>query len=98
MLKIRPHHLNCMPWFIGKGYSDDFCENMQKIKARIENGEPYTLVYEADDICALCPNLINGVCKDNDKVLRYDRLSVDETDISKICPDCQWYEICSRFQ
>lgn len=96
MLKIRPHHLNCMPRFIGKGYSDDFCRNMQKIKTRIENGEPYVLVYETDDICAYCPNLISGVCKDNDKVLRYDRLSVNETDISKICSDCQWYEICKK--
>lgn len=85
-----------MSRFVGKGYSDDFCRNMQKIKARIENGESYTLVYEADDICAHCPNLIGGVCKDNDKVLRYDRLSADETDISKICFDCQWYAICKK--
>lgn len=96
MLRIRPHHLNCMPRFIGKGYSNDFCRNMQKIKVRIENGEPYTLVYEADDICVHCPNLIDGECKDNDKVLCYDRLSANETDISKICPDCQWYEICKK--
>lgn len=85
-----------MPRFVGKGYSDEFCRNMQKIKARIENGEPYALVYEADDICAHCPNLTDGVCKDNDKVLCYDRLSVNETDIAKICSDCQWYAICKK--
>lgn len=96
MLKIRPHHLNCMPRFIGKGYSENFCKNMAQIKAQIENGEPYELVYEADDICAHCPNLVNGVCKDNDKVLRYDRLSINEKDISKICFDCKWYEICKK--
>lgn len=96
MLKIRPHHLNCMPRFIGKGYSDAFCRNMQEIKACIENGEPYTLVYESDDICAHCPNLMDGVCKDNDKVLRYDRLSMNEKAISKICFDCQWYDLCKK--
>jgi len=96
MLRIRPHHLNCMPRFIGKGYSKAFCENMHKIKTRIENGELYTLVYEADDICAYCPNLVNGVCRDEDKVQRYDRLSGAEKDISKICFDCRWYGLCKK--
>lgn len=96
MLKIRPHHLNCMPRFAGKGYSKEFCENMQKIKARFHGGEEYVLVYEADDICSSCPNLVNGICRDEKKVAVFDRLSVSENRIDKICADCQWYAICKK--
>lgn len=31
MLKIRPHHILCMKAYIGKGYSQKFNENMEKI-------------------------------------------------------------------
>lgn len=96
MLKIRPHHLNCIPRFKGIGYSEDFCRNLYKIKKHIESGEKYEIVFSADDVCACCPNLVNGVCIDEEKVSRYDRLSYksDKNDISKICLDCKWYEIC----
>lgn len=98
MLRIRPHHLNCIPRFEGKGYSEAFCENMKKIQQQIKNGEKFKLVFEADDICAACPNLINGVCKEEEKVGRYDKLTMENNgkDISEICADCKWYYICGQ--
>ena len=62
------------------------------------NGEAYEIVSEADDVCRFCPNLINGVCRDNEKVCRFDTLTekFGTGDISKICADCQWYAICKK--
>lgn len=96
MLRLRPHHLNCIPRFQGRGYSDEFCENMNKIKARFDSKEEYKLVFGADDVCRCCPNLINGVCKDEAKVSVFDKLSISEKDISKICSSCQWYSMCKK--
>lgn len=92
----------CIPRFIGEGYSKEFCKNMQKIKSQIA-AENYELVDECDDLCAFCPNNINGICKDNNKVSQYD-IKVRET-LEKggkpfpkdICTDCRWYYICSEF-
>ncbi len=66
---------------------------MHKIKERIESGAEYEIVFSADDVCAFCPNLIDGVCIDEEKVLRYDRLSIQKKDISEICADCGWYDM-----
>lgn len=96
MLRIRAHHLNCIPRFKGNGYSEEFCRNMHKIKERIERGAEYEIVFSADDVCAFCPNLIDGVCIDEEKVLRYDKLSIQKKDISEICADCGWYDICKN--
>lgn len=30
------------------------------------------IVFSADDLCAHCPNMIEGLCKDNEKVSNYD--------------------------
>lgn len=98
MLRLRAHHLNCIPRFNGKGYSEEFCKNMKSIKNRFLNGEAYEIVKGTDDVCAFCPNLIDGACRDYEKVSRYDRLT-DEfgiNDISKICSDCEWYNLCKK--
>lgn len=98
MLRLRAHHLNCIPRFKGAGYSREFCKNMESIKSRLENGEEYEFVAGADDVCLACPNLVNGICKSSEKVERYDRLTqkYGTADISKICSDCEWYSICKK--
>lgn len=102
MIKIRYHHLMCIPRFTGKGYSEEFCKNMQTVKNEIEYNN-YQLVEECDEICSHCPNNIKGVCKDNDKVSLYDAMvkqSIEdgiEPLPENICSDCQWYSICKNF-
>ena len=44
---------------------------MHKIKERIESGAEYEIVFSADDVCAFCPNLIDGVCIDEEKLVFY---------------------------
>lgn len=100
-MKIRYHHLMCIPRFRGEGYSESFCENMQKLKALI-NTESYELVENCDDVCAYCPNNIGGICKDSDKVRQYDHKVKTAIEQGKtpepkdICSDCKWYCICSK--
>lgn len=96
MLRLRVHHLNCIPRFQGRGYSDEFCDNMQKIRKRFDDGEEYIIVSDADDVCKACPNLRDGVCRDEEKVSLYDTLSMSENSIDKICTDCKWYTICKK--
>lgn len=102
-IKLRYHHLMCLPRFQGKGYSDDFCKNMQAVKDSVAN-DNYELVSGCDDICRHCPNMINGICVDEEKVGKYD-IAVREA-ISKgitptpseICSDCKWYYICRNVE
>ena len=35
---IRPHHLLCMRYFQGCGYSDEFTENMRYVISNLKNG------------------------------------------------------------
>ena len=99
MMKIRYHHLMCIPRYKGEGYSREFCENLERVKASIE-AENVTYVDCCDDICLFCPNNENGICKENEKVSRYDALVKekvlkDEELLPKeICSDCCWFDIC----
>ncbi|MCX7942286.1 MAG: DUF1284 domain-containing protein [Dictyoglomaceae bacterium] len=54
-MKIRGHHLLCILHFEGKGYSQEFVENMRLIKERLENNEKFLLFIGEDDICIKCP-------------------------------------------
>lgn len=100
---IRYHHLMCIPRYTGKGYSEDFCENMEKIKNEIAESH-YELTDKCDDICKHCPNNSGGICLDEDKVKRYD----DKVKAAlknkqpllpeRICSDCKWFYICKDIE
>jgi len=71
--RLRPHHGLCLPFFRGKGYSGAFVENMTAVKTAMEENPVIELVRGGDDICAACPNFLQGKCRDEEKVARYDR-------------------------
>ena len=58
--------------FVGKGYSEEFTVNMSRVIAALHGGEKLVLTDGADDICTACPFNNDGVCKDIEKVNRYD--------------------------
>ncbi len=70
---IRPHHLMCIEFFVGKGYSDEFTANMHKVIKYLTTDPLLTVTAKADGICTKCPNMIDGACKTRDKVDRYDK-------------------------
>ena len=71
-MKLRAHHLLCLPNFIGEGYSDGFTANMAAQKRRLAAEGVFTLAESADDICAACPHRRGGDCASREKVRRYD--------------------------
>lgn len=102
-IKIRYHHLMCIPRYKDEGYSKAFCDNLAKIKAELSSND-FILVDTCDDVCKFCPNNKNAVCADNEKVSRYDalvkeKMSKGEVPLPKeICSDCCWYDICSEIE
>lgn len=98
-IKIRYHHLMCIPRFTGKGYSEKFCENLQHVRQLLKQSD-YTLVDYCDNICMCCPSNIEGKCANEEKVSKYDNLVKIRLDKGQkflpkdICFDCCWYNIC----
>jgi hypothetical protein len=55
-VRLRGHHLICLQFFRGEGYSDEFVENLTALLARLATA-PAEVVTVADDVCAACPDL-----------------------------------------
>lgn len=55
-MKIRGHHLLCLLHFEGKGYNDEFVNNMFRVLYSLENGVEFSLIIGIDDICRCCPH------------------------------------------
>ena len=73
-IKLRPHHLLCQEFFVGHGYSEEFVRNLDSIIQELRTNNPIVEIIDTnDDVCKCCPNLINGKCKDIDKVKVYDQ-------------------------
>lgn len=67
-----------MQFFIGKGYSSGFTANMTVIHEKLKAEDPQIqLISGTDIICEKCPNTTNGICKTQEKVLRYDAAIAD---------------------
>lgn len=74
---MRAHHALCAGFFTGHGYSEDFTRNMERVLAALNEGAPILLCEGADAICAACPGLECGMCRDSGKVVRYDAATLD---------------------
>ena len=55
-IRLRPHHLVCLQFFRGEGYSAPFVANLDRVLACLAD-EPALVVGGADDVCAFCPEL-----------------------------------------
>ncbi|MCX7815958.1 MAG: DUF1284 domain-containing protein [Syntrophales bacterium] len=82
VLRLRGHHLFCLQFFKGEGYSKGFVENLRKIVGRW-GGEKAVLVNGADDVCKECPHLADGGCAyfGEDKIREEDRLALSLLDL-----------------
>lgn len=66
--KLRGHHLICLNFFRGEGYSEDFVENIYSVIKK----ETVEIVRGADDVCARCPYLKEGKCSEYDDIMLQD--------------------------
>lgn len=70
-MKLRPHHLMCTQGYSGKGYSQNFVDNMDYVTNILRNDKNtlIDLVFSTDDICNSCPNMLGvDLCNTNNKV------------------------------
>lgn len=70
VLRLRPHHINCLFFYEGKGYNQSFIDNMDAIVTRLKSFPDQLIVLEKnhDSLCHCCPNRENGVCTSADSV------------------------------
>ena len=61
-MNIRAHHLLCMRYFKGKGYSKEFISNFYKVIKKLENNPIIKVINYPDIICSSCPHNVNGKC------------------------------------
>jgi hypothetical protein len=61
MARLRGHHLICLHFYNGKGYSEAFIANLERVVARAE-AYGVEVCRGADDICSACPSLDLGRC------------------------------------
>lgn len=84
-IKIRPHHLLCVPRFYGGGYNKEFGENLKKICFDIRKNPTLKIkvARECDDICAKCPYKKENICKKTPK-LNYWIIKLDNKVLKKL--------------
>lgn len=62
MIRLRGHHLICLHFLRGEGYSQEFVENLKDVVRRATEGKEIEVVEGADDICRACPKLQEEKC------------------------------------
>ena len=96
-LSLRGHHLLCLKGFQGYGYDENFTKNMTEVNSlRKQPQTTISLTNSPDDICKACPNLNNGLCKDqwHDKnIVQMDDEVLKKLDISKEYDSIELFEI-----
>lgn len=73
-IKLRAHHGLCIAFFEGKGYDNNFVENMKNIIITLNQNPNVTIVTDEDIACVACPNNKNGICDCIEKVDKYDKM------------------------
>lgn len=108
MPELRGHHLICLHFFDGKGYSETFTGNLRNI-INMTGHSPVEICSGPDEVCSKCPYLKDTTCdysinaerdiRDMDsRALELLNLSPGERvgweDISKSVPHIfiEWYE------
>ncbi|MBI4685996.1 MAG: DUF1284 domain-containing protein [Nitrospirae bacterium] len=68
---MRGHHLICLHFFNGKGYSEEFIKSLRETLENV-NRVGFEICKGPDDICRKCPYLENG------EICAYDEQSDEE--------------------
>lgn len=69
---LRPHHGLCTSFFVGKGYSSDFTNNMSAIIKLLNRNNPVVRLSDSYDIiCKDCPH-IDKDCGEDSLAAKYD--------------------------
>lgn len=85
--EFRAHHILCTSLYEGKGYSNEFCDNMGAVVNRLRShpDEKFRIVAKPDLICANCPNQTkDGTCSQNaNRVVEKDRRVMERFELKE---------------
>ncbi|WP_147109607.1 DUF1284 domain-containing protein [Tateyamaria sp. syn59] len=76
-VRLRAHHLLCVLTYVGKGYTPAFVANLDRMAARLSDGEDMLIVEGPDDICAPLLEGGDGHCH-TASVRRRDQIALAE--------------------
>ena len=80
-VELRGHHLICLQFYRGEGYSASFVDNLDGVLARLAD-EPALVTARADAVCSACPELgADGVCAGDVEISRIDALASSLLDV-----------------
>jgi hypothetical protein len=84
--ELRGHHLICLQFYRGEGYSGEFVTNLQRVRDAAVH-TPALVVSGPDDVCAACPGLgADRTCRHPEtgeaEALRIDSLALQLVDVA----------------
>lgn len=85
MLNLRPHHINCIYFYRGLGYSKEFVENMDKVVGKLKSDEDIKIKFTkgCDQLCECCPNkLTSNKCNTDEKVEKMDSRTISKYNLN----------------
>ncbi|AGK60794.1 hypothetical protein Asulf_00783 [Archaeoglobus sulfaticallidus PM70-1] len=94
-MRARGHHLICLHFFKGEGYTEEFVDNLKSFLENVRKQE-IEIVVGADDVCIACPNLEDGICnKGEEDIMELDLLAMN---LLKVKPGDRvgWAEVESK--
>lgn len=100
-LRLHPHHCICILNYEGKGYSEEFNENMGRIVKSLASDTVIKLSCTPDCVCSACKNRVEGSGKDRigcsfaEKVSRYDSALLKVIGFSE-GDEVEWGELRKR--
>lgn len=86
---LRPHHALCILSFRGKGYSDEFIDNMYKMIDELEKNPNVFVRSLPDSVCTSCKNELpvtdtnKAGCRFCDKVEKYDKIVLSKLNLTE---------------
>lgn len=86
MIRLRPHHLLCFQSYVGRGYSSEFRDNMDRVYRQLKSrpGQAIEIIFGLDEICRFCPsNIGNEYCESQEKVAEIDRKTIEFLDLKE---------------
>lgn len=95
MIRLRPHHALCLRHFVGKGYSQEFVQNMTALHERLNGGnrQMVQIIMHRDSVCVACPHDVDFACESEEKVQRLDRAVADACGL-RSGQWISWQELC----
>ncbi len=78
---LRPHHLTCLFFYVGKGYSEAFVARMDEVSRQVRESDcRVVLTGGRDVICEVCPHWRIDLdrCDSAERVARMDERTLAE--------------------